>query len=207
MNEALVHPNRRDMPTTRQLLKATGAALVIAGVVLTTTILPAEYGIDPTGIGKRLGLTALSSGAAKQPAEAAPAPATSGLDANLSLDTVSPLTAAWRAAAPFRTDTQTLTLQPDEGAEIKAKMKSGERFVFSWKTDGGVVNFDMHGEKPNAGKDEFSSYWADRGKAEGHGAFVAPFDGTHGWYWRNRGDKPVTITVQTSGYYEKLYRP
>ena len=80
------------------------------------------------------------------------------------------------------------------------------RFVFSWFTDGGVVNFDMHREQPNAGND-FTSYWKDQQKGSGHGAFVASFPGTHGWYWANRGQQPVTVTVTTSGFYDKLYKP
>lgn len=68
------------------------------------------------------------------------------------------------------------------------------------------MNFDMHGERPNAG-DEFSSYWKDRGKSSGRGSFTAPFDGSYGWYWRNRGEQPVTVMVKLSGYFEKLYRP
>ena len=90
--------------------------------------------------------------------------------------------------------------------EIKALMKKGEQFVFSWATDGGKVNVDMHGEQPNAGED-FTSYWKDKQQTSAQGTFVAPFDGTHGWYWRNRGDKPVTVKVKVSGFYEKLYRP
>ena len=34
-----------------------------------------------------------------------------------------------------------------------------------------------------------------------------PFDGSHGWYWQNRGTEPVTVDIQVAGYQEKLYRP
>ena len=102
---------------------------------------------------------------------------------------------------------QALTLQPNDGTEVKAKMKAGERFVFQWQTDGGMVNVDMHGEKPEAKSDEYASYWKERNTSKGYGEFQAPFDGTHGWYWRNRSDKPIKITVSISGYYEKFYRP
>ena len=112
----------------------------------------------------------------------------------------------WKRAEPYRTDTLSLTLQPNEGAEIKAKMKEGERFVFGWEAQGGNVNFDMHGEPPNA-ENEFTSYWKGVDKASGYGEFTAPFDGTHGWYWRNRSAGPVTVSVTTSGYYETLYKP
>jgi len=72
--------------------------------------------------------------------------------------------------------------------------------------DGGKVEFDMHGERLNAGS-AFTSYWKDEEQASAHGGFTAPFDGTHGWYWVNHGDKPVTVKVKVSGFYEKLYRP
>jgi hypothetical protein len=196
------HPDA--LLSTAQLLKATGLALVVAGVILVTAVLPAEYGIDPTGIGKSLGLTALHASSTEPVINET---AAIEMDTDLSLSSVTPLTAVWKSATPYRSDVQTLTLQPDEGAEIKAKMKTGERFVFKWQTDGGTVNVDMHGEKLHAKSDEYSSYWKERNKTAAHGEFQAPFEGTHGWYWRNRGDKPVTITVNISGYYEKLYRP
>lgn len=36
---------------------------------------------------------------------------------------------------------------------------------------------------------------------------IAPFNGIHGWYWRNQGETPVTLTLKTSGFYRKLIRP
>ncbi len=107
---------------------------------------------------------------------------------------------------PFQTSEMSLVLEANQGAEIKALMRAGETFVFNWSTDGGPVNFDMHGEKPNAG-DAFTSYWKDRGKTSGHGSFTAPFDGSHGWYWKNKGSEPVTVTVTVSGWFERLYMP
>jgi len=184
--------------TTPQLLKASAFALAAAGAILLTTVLPAEYGIDPTGIGKALGLTALHTPAAEGEAVAV-APAAGAAAADPSASVI-------QQPAPFQNGEMTLTLQANEGAEIKAQMRAGEAFVFSWVSEGGPVNFDMHGEKPNDG-DNFSSYWKDRGKSEGHGSFTAPFGGAHGWYWKNKGSAPVTITVKVSGYFQKLYRP
>jgi hypothetical protein len=117
-----------------------------------------------------------------------------------------PVTTVAESEVSFRSDQMSLTLQPGEGAEIKASMRKGEQFVFAWAAEGGKVNFDMHGEQPNAG-DEFTSYWKAKQHTRAQGIFVAPFDGTHGWYWRNRGDKPATVKVNVSGFYEKLYRP
>ena len=204
MNTHNTHP----LPTTPQLIKATSLALLVAGAILITTVLPAEHGIDPTGIGKSLGLTTMSARgetaltrvpAASEPASPSPA-AEIAPGGNTRAATVI------KSELPYRSEEMSLTLQPDEGSEIKAVMRKGEQFVFSWTAEGGKVNFDMHGERPNAG-DQFTSYWTAQQQASAQGTFAAPFDGTHGWYWRNRGDKPVTIKVKVSGFYEKLYRP
>ena len=50
-------PDLAELPTIGQLNQATILAVGVAAALLVTTILPAEYGIDPTGIGSVLGLT------------------------------------------------------------------------------------------------------------------------------------------------------
>lgn len=200
----LPHLDRSGLPSSRSLIKATAIALVVAAVLLATIVLPAEYGMDPTGLGTRLGLTAMS---AELPAEEVIPQSAAAGPAPTMADPVSALTAVWKSQTPHRSDEMSLTLQPSERAEIKAKMRSGERFVFTWAVADGVVNFDMHGEAFNANNGEFTSYWKGNAQSNGQGVFVAPFDGTHGWYWRNRGKAPVTVRVQTTGFYEQLFRP
>jgi hypothetical protein len=186
------------LPSLPQLGKATAVALAVAGIILVGAVLPAEYGIDPSGIGKALGLTQMNGAArqgAAQVADVAP--------------TVAPGAAATvtRTEHAFRTDEMRITLQPGEGAEIKAEIRKGEQFTFSWASEGGPVKSDMHGEPFNAKPNEFTTYWKVAQQSEGRGSFTAPFDGIHGWFWRNKGSAPVTIRVQVSGFHEKLYRP
>jgi hypothetical protein len=100
-----------------------------------------------------------------------------------------------------------LVLDSGEGGEIKAVMAQGEHFVYSWVTEGGPVNVDMHGEAFNAPDDEYTSYWIDEEQAADHGVFTAPIAGRHGWFWQNLNDTPVTIKLKTSGFYERLIRP
>ena len=48
-----------DVPVTEirnRLAVATGAALLVAGLVLVAFVLPAEYALDPLGTGAKLGL-------------------------------------------------------------------------------------------------------------------------------------------------------
>ncbi len=113
--------------STPQLLKATSLALAAAGAILLTTVLPAEYGLDPTGIGRALGLTALHTPAGEAAAVAAPA---------ISAPAADPTASVIQQPTPFQSGEMTLTLQANEGAEIKAQMRAGEAFVFSWVSVG-----------------------------------------------------------------------
>lgn len=185
------------LPTRRQLIKATLIAMAIAAVILVTAVLPAEHGIDPTGIGRKLGLLGMSAGA-PPPKPAAPVPAApANLVSNAYVN---------QSATPFRTGEMQVTLAPDHGAEIKARMRKGDQATFSWSTGAGSVEFDMHGEEINAAKDAFTSYWQAEA-ASAAGTFTAPFEGTHGWYWHNTGTALVTVTVTVSGFYSELFRP
>ena len=188
---------RSELPSVRQLNKATAFAAATAAILLVTAILPAEYGIDPTGVGSALGLTAMGDGKqAEQQTESA-TPAGEAISSQ-----TEPV--GGQTTATIQKGEVTLTLQPGEGQEVKATMTAGEEFDFSWSTaNGSKVNYDQHGEVFGAASDEYTSY--DKGtKASSSGKFRAPFDGTHGWYWRNRTEGPVTITVSASGQFSKF---
>ena len=179
-------PDTAALPTRRQLLRATAFAFIAAGLVTVTIVAPAEYGADPTGIGTRLGLRRSNISSAPLAPEAA---ATVAADAE-----------------PFRTDQLQVTLAWGEDVEIKATMRQGQSFVFSWESSGGLVNVDMHGEPLQAENGEATSYAKAEDQLRAHGTFRAPFDGKHGWYWENYNETPVTITVRTSGFYSQLAR-
>lgn len=187
--------DREGLPSTKSLIKATGVAAIIGLLVLIIAILPAEYGIDPTGLGQKMGLTMLSQASA---AEVVPKSAAGSN--NLLAPSTGPV---WKTQNTLSSDTTTVTLKPDEGLEVKATMNAGDRMVFSWVSEGGPVNFDMHGERFNDGNN-FTSYWQGRNEPAAKGAFEAPFDGTHGWFWRNRGEETVTVVLQTSGFYDGI---
>jgi hypothetical protein len=177
-----------------RLVAATLLAIAIASAILVTIVLPAEYGLDPTGIGRGLGLYRPAADAGGT--ITLPGSSTTGSGSLL------------KSPTPFRTDEMTLTLRSGEGAEIKAAMSQGDRFVFSWTATGGAgVDVDMHGEATGGAEGQSTSYWKDEWQSSGHGAFEAAFPGNHGWFWQNLNDDPVTVTVKVSGFYEKLFRP
>ena len=49
-------PLRAELPSSKQLVRSTILAAISAVVLLVAVVLPAEYGIDPTGIGRVLQL-------------------------------------------------------------------------------------------------------------------------------------------------------
>ena len=196
----MIDPTASDLMRVdkRALAKASGLALATAALVLTLFILPAEYGIDPTGAGRALGITGMAAaeGPAPQSARAA-GRATSAL----------PDKAAIARTGAWREDEMTIALPAHSGKEIKTHMGAGDSFVFDWPSKGGPVKADMHGERTNAAEGEFTSYWEERALTGGKCVFTAPFAGTHGWYWRNKGDTPVSVTVRVAGFYKDLFEP
>jgi len=197
-------PSKIDLPTTGKLIKSTILAALAASVILVTVVMPAEYGIDPTGIGKIVGLkkmgeikTSLANDAAAEVAKelVATTPVTSQPATSI----------APEAKAPTMPEINTLnhetkvTLAPDGWVEVKLVMEKGGKVEFVWSTDGGKVNFDTHADS-KALKIDYHNY-AKGSKIRDEGILEAEFTGHHGWFWRNRTTKTVIITIQTNGEY------
>jgi hypothetical protein len=182
------------MPSAGGLLVRTAIAAAAGAFIVFCVVLPAEYRKDPTGFGRVTGLLELSTPrVTKADAPAAAATAT---------DSTAPsLQSAWFFPAAYKTDTIRIPLGGDAEVEYKIKMKAGQALVYSWQSDGGNVYYDFHGEPLNKPK-ESKTYKKDEELTSANGAFVAPFDGIHGWYWLNLTAKPIKITLKISGFYE-----
>ncbi|KFL29690.1 membrane protein [Devosia riboflavina] len=103
-------------------------------------------------------------------------------------------------AAPQWRDEVTFTLTPMEGTEYKLVMQAGAVATYEFVVDGGVINFDAHGE----GEGQSLTYEEGRGVASDAGEMVPPVSGTHGWFFRNRGTEDVVVTLRTGGDYQEL---
>ncbi len=103
----------------------------------------------------------------------------------------------------MKSETLVIDIEADGRTEYKALMQQGDAIVYSWKTDGPVVYYDFHAHDDAFGEDFFTRY-SQGNAATDSGAIVAAYDGEHGWYLRNRADNPVQITLQVSGFYEKI---
>lgn len=144
-------------------------------------------------------------------AEPAPEPATEPAAepvAEPAPDAAAEATAEPAAAPPAPSasewrDEVSYTLAPGEGIEVKLAMQEGQTARFSWTANGSVVNYDTHGD----GSGQKISYEQGRAVPEQTGELTAAFTGNHGWFWRNRTDAPVTVTLRTAGDYAELKSP
>ncbi len=192
----------------KELIRGTLIAALVAGVVLTVAVLPAEYGIDPTGAGKALGLTVLHATPAASVPVAAPAALAVPKGSTVSAPGETRVaTIASRQTVPYRADVQEITLPPGKGLEVKTHLAKGATLIFSWKTENGeLVNHDFHGEPVNAKNDEFESFIDEKRVSASSGSLIAPFTGVHGWYWKNTTTVPVKITLHSSGFYSDIFK-
>lgn len=190
------------LPTSRTLVRSTLIAVAVAAVLLVTVVLPAEYGVDPMGVGRVLGLTQMGQIKMQLAREAEEGAA---LEATLATGKPDPRLAAAEGQPKQWRDSMTVTLAPGEGVELKLSMTKDQKATYEWRADSADVGYNAHGEPPNPPKGFSHSY--GRGMSRGEqGELVAAFDGSHGWFWRNSSEKPVRITLSTSGQYQELKR-
>ncbi|MEC4725351.1 hypothetical protein HWQ46_07305 [Shewanella sp. D64] len=203
--------------STGTLLKATLAASVVAAIILVIAILPAEYNIDPTGIGQSLGLTQLSQTNLVSVEESGTQNANTNVDKDVAkaglVESVLMLDGTTVADAPsvaeialsrqspdVRSDIVNIEIPAGKGLEYKLLMDAFVHLEYEWSTDGEPLYFDFHGE-PKGDKtgyfESFSITTSDKMK----GSLTTPFAGSHGWYWKNSTGSVITVTLSTKGDY------
>ena len=219
----------QELPSTKQLLISTFIALVTAALLLVTGVMPAEYGIDPTGLGTKLGLTEMGEIKMQLAEEAAQDAlldeqtnqATEAKDTQAAVistaTTPSPTTNidSQATSAEITSNTSTpvepvikeesriVTLKPGEAAEIKLAMNKAETANFNWSVDKGHLNYDIHGDTKGI---KYHNYSKGKAVTQDKGQMTAAFDGKHGWFWRNRSKETVTLTLIVSGQYSEIIR-
>ncbi|MQA29208.1 MAG: hypothetical protein GEU82_05120 [Luteitalea sp.] len=156
----------------KKIVIATVAALLLAIVILVTAVLPAEYGLDPLGIGGALGLTALAGDGSA---------------------------AVARQSGDYKVDSIEFVLGPYQSVEYKYRLAQDATMLFSWQATDRVVA-ELHSEPDGAAPGYAESFDRLEGTA-GAGSFRAPFPGIHGWYWENAARKELRISLKTAGFY------
>jgi hypothetical protein len=200
-----MNENMPEIASIRRLFISAFLAILLALIILVFAVLPAEYGIDPTGVGKKMGLTAL--------APVQKTPFTVSNDSAVSSDAISITVvdpkrveaemASLRAEAEekhFWNDTVRVVVPAQKGVEYKFYLEKGARLGFEWQTDGAKLYFDFHGE-PKGDKTGYFKSFKVATDNRSSGTLKVPFSGVHGWYWKNETQIPVTLLLKTKGDY------
>jgi hypothetical protein len=193
----------------RKVAWGVATALAIALIVLLVVILPSEYGVDPTGIGGAMGLTALSEPAGRT------IQITDVIGGNERIREIELPDAGEPAPLPNpaihqleqqqpRTETLRITIPAESQTEVKTVMRAAKVITYSWQLDQGTIYVDYHGHDPALGDDFWVRYQEAEEISGAHGSLVAPFDGEHGWYWLNYNEFPVEITLSVTGYFDEI---
>jgi hypothetical protein len=172
------------VPSARALAKATIVAICLGGAVLVTTVLPAEFGLDPIGTGRALGLLDLY---ASETAAAAPAvimPTEGG--------------PVFTQTNAYRIDSRELTVGAYGTVEFKYHLDAGAAMIYEWRATE-PVGFDFHTERE--GNPDAADTFEKGEASEKRGAYIAPYAGIHGWYWKNNTEREVTIALTSTGFY------
>ncbi len=217
-------PNMDELPSTAKLLKSTRNSAIVAIAILVTIVLPAEYGVDPTGIGNLLGLKEMGEvkvallneeKESKEKEEKLKAELEQNTGTELALveqkdpelvETENTVEGQVRGEKitedSVKKESIDVTIPPNGSAEIKLVMGKNDTVTYTWKTNGGGLNYNMHGES----KGNTQSYEYSKGTSENNdeGEFTAVFDGTHGWFFRNREKNNVTVNISVEGGFASL---
>ena len=188
MTGATAAEDARAAASRERIALAAGVALLVAGLALVTAVLPAEFGVDPTGLGRRFGLLALAD--VKQQV-------TAFESTRNATPSVGVVVAADRA---FHHETVAFALAPHEFVEYKYRLDKGQALLYSWQATV-PVNVEFHAEPDSAPRGYAESYEKRSAVQQSSGTLTAPFAGIHGWYWENPTDSPVTVTLSSAGFY------
>lgn len=209
----LENESKTAAPSRQSLVKGALWTFVAAAVITVLFVLPAEYGVDPTGLGEKIGLMRFAGTAAPE-VDTEPRivegsfPVVSPDDP---FDFYEPETLgdpfSRTHEGEFKTASMVIALEEFEQVEVKAVMQQGDALVYSWKLlEGETVYTDFHADplQPEGYPDLYWIRYLESETASASGSLVAPFAGNHGWYWLNIEENPVKIELEVRGYYESV---
>lgn len=198
------------------LLKKLCIATFCSATILIVAILPAEYGIDPTGLGDKLGLLALSKPSSSP---------SSKMELSFNIGEYDPKAERINESVqglihleevPFQSQVIDIEIEDLGEVEYKFIMSADSSFVYSWKvlnSRGEGVYYDFHGHPSSADAknypDRFEMAYARGEGTSQNGSFTSPFTGYHGFYFMNIEENAITVRLVISGYWQdhqEMYR-
>ncbi|MHB1107477.1 MAG: hypothetical protein ACYCZ2_14065 [Lutibacter sp.] len=198
-----------------KIIKATIIALIVGALLLVVAVLPAEYGIDPTGAGKLFGFSRLYisddpktlsttfegvvSNSDFPLIKLEKAGSNSNIERPVEADNPPP-------AKQFeqKNDSVQVIVPAGKGVEFKINMLKYGQMKYEWATaNREVLYFDFHGEVKQEAeiKDVYFESYTMANSNNMVGTFLAPYEGKHGWFFRNNSNTDVVVNLRLKGSY------
>lgn len=192
------------------IIKAVVWAIVVAIIILVCAVLPAEYGLDPIGAGKLFGFSRLyvpdESDGENPLMGMEKIPLLKLEEAGSEPSVKRPIEADRPAPAKqyaIRQDSVLVTVPAGKGIEYKTYMLKYGQMKYEWKTNKGILFSDFHGEvaEENPAKDTYYESYTVAYSNNLVGTFLAPYEGKHGWYFKNKTKNDIVVTIRLKGQY------
>lgn len=97
----------------------------------------------------------------------------------------------------------TISVPAKKGVEYKFYLKQYEKLTYEWTAETPLY-FDFHGEPLDYESTKYFESFTEATSSKMKGIMTVPFEGSHGWYWKNNSDKDVKVTLKTKGSYNIL---
>jgi len=197
--------------TSSQIIKATVIALATSLILTVVAVLPAEYGKDYSGLGKALGFSRLYQSDDLSNETAVVTQTFKELTLNnvgSAPDIPKPIEGNNPAPAKqyeSRKDNISITIPAGKGLEYKIAVLKYGQVKYAWKTNQGVLFLDMHGDvKSSEAKSVYFESYNVANSNNMAGSFLAPYEGKHGWYFKNKSNKDIKVTINLTGEYQLI---
>ncbi|TKG87294.1 hypothetical protein EYV94_28405 [Puteibacter caeruleilacunae] len=203
----------------KQIIKLFTIAMAIGTFLVLAAVMPAEYGIDPLGTGKVLGLDKLYESQESSAPDKKVEESTSKAVKQNPLLLTTHLESAYlkkqkmpkEVLAPEpdkqyqnKEDELTITIPANKGLEYKIKVKKHGQLKYEWNSGDITMLHDFHGDPLTAEKTGWYQSYTIAYSNNMVGNFLAPFTGKHGWYFKNHTSQDVKVKIRLKGQYELI---
>lgn len=200
--------NSQQNLSSSQIIKATIIAFITSLILALIAVLPAEYGIDYTGLGKTLGFSKLHNSEEETKTVVPKFKELTLYNVGSGPDVPKPIEANNPAPAKqyqIKKDSVSITIPANKGLEYKIEVLKYGQVKYAWKANKGILFFDMHGDVKSADKKSgyFESYTVGNSNNMA-GSFIAPYEGKHGWYFKNKTNEDIIVNINLNGEYQLI---
>jgi len=192
--------------STMKLILISAGSAVFTILAMLLLVLPVNYGLDPSGLGAKLGITKILASLSSKRAN---------IDAiklaNPQMQGTVPVEA--KKSVVMDEQSQGLPVQSNQSFELVVLPKQSLNFNFAmerdyeldyhWVTDGKPLYTELHGLKKDAKTKELKVFGKLK-ESRGKGFFIAPFNGAFSLTWKNESNQTAKIRLNFKGNYQLL---